>query len=320
MQRTLHISGHALTVSASGAPVSGSFATLTAVADPVRVKAPRHIARAISYLCPSIFNRYSIFDILQSSSIYPLSSLVPRPSSRLTHLPFSIFLLILFPLVAPAQSLFDRVTCANAFYANAKSLSLSMEYRMFTDASARTPAEVTKGQYLKSGSRSYSDINGRISVVTERTAVTVDPQTRVLTVAGPGTATFNPWGDYNEETLYKVFDKRELISHRDGLLHYSLTPAAKLGNEVTRMDIWFDDSHCFIRRIVMYFRQMELPGPDGKPVKQLPRVEIEYTSVKWDTAPDPSIFSTDRYLRWDGNKPVLTPAYRDYALINSLMP
>lgn len=217
-----------------------------------------------------------------------------------------------------AQDFFTALEKCNRFYEQAATLELHMEYRMYPDAASQRPMEVTKGEYVKGPKGYYSKINGLISVVDSKVSLTVDPTTRTMTLGAASTATFNPWGKITPEALQKIFTKTERVSDKDGLIHYRLIPIRTAGQNVNRMDVWFDRELFYIHRIAMYFDKVIIPTDNLGKETRSPRFEIQYSLVRREVTPDRlRNVTTSPYLKWNGEEAKPSGAYKDYAFINS---
>jgi hypothetical protein len=217
---------------------------------------------------------------------------------------------------ATLQAAAVELNKVNLAYGAVKSMSMTIEYNLFSSYTATTAHESSKGKFIRQNANYYSELLGITTVQNAKHKITINTQEKSLLLSNPDKTPPAP-SPVLLDSILRVCSSIDRIDLGAGKKLYQLKFAKLTYYDYERIDIHLG-SNQLIEKFVLYFRSaVVLDDNDQNLKKDKPRLEISYSAIILNSEVDTNLFSEKIYvesLGSEGFKP--TAAYQTYQFYN----
>jgi hypothetical protein len=203
----------------------------------------------------------------------------------------------------------------NTAYAKASSMSMQIQYKLYTNYISVTPYESSAGEFVKQNNNYYSSLLGITTIQNNKYKLSISDNEKTIIVSDPHASEKSPSVPQIDSMLAKCSSselKTEANGYKNCILHFEKNPFS----EFDRIEIEINTDH-FVSKLVMFYREavtLDETNPSLK--KEKPRLEISYSSITAHPVFAEDQFSEKKYISADGKKIALTPSFATYRLLN----
>jgi hypothetical protein len=220
-----------------------------------------------------------------------------------------------FALPLCAQNIASAFREVNVAYAKASTMSMQVQYNLFTDYTGTIPFESSAGKFIKQGNNYYSSLLGVTTIQNNKLKLSVSENEKTIIVSSPVTAEKAPSLPLIDSMLARC-SSSEVKLMENGDKNYILHFEKSAFSEFDRIEIEINADH-FVSRLRLFYRQaITLDETNSSLKKDKPRLEISYSSITTNPVIAADQFSEKSYISANGNKIALTASFATYRLLN----
>ena len=228
---------------------------------------------------------------------------------------YVLLLIVSLGKVALSQNLASDLRNVEKSHAEEKVKVFDVQYRGFEDHYSSKVLEQEKALYIRKGKyRFYMENSAVISVYDKGKTVLIDREEKKLMYLYQEKLLTRP-GDLPIDSLLQLCSSVKFIGEKDAERTYQLVFDMEFF-EYQKVQVSINTQTWDVKSMILFYNT-PLPIYEGNQVVDytLPRLEIGYEPV----APAPNhtrLLEIENYLTVKGNGHTLTPAYRNYELID----
>lgn len=233
----------------------------------------------------------------------------------------TLLLILWFPVFSvtlKAQLNYNRLDFEkiNAAYSKYPDMSMELTYNLHANFTTSSVSAVEKAVSKRSGKKIWYKIAEVETLTNERYKIVADHEDKFVLIEPASANQMDFLMAFSLDTLLRLCKEVSLLSGDPGSKGYKMLIDLP---EIERLDVYFDTGNFLIRKLILYYRQPQVVDyDDEKAVKQKPRMEIlcRYTNLQAEFSSN--TFSEEKYVRRQGGKFQLAPAYKDYLLLDNV--
>lgn len=233
---------------------------------------------------------------------------------RITHIIFfTVFLLAAVDSIG--QDFKSDIANMNKFYSEAKSISMKINYRFYSDYTSDVVLDEYNGLYKLQGQNIFSDILGVTSVQDSKTRLAIDKSEQYIQVLRPDTLKRKPMS-FNE--LDKFIEVNKGLSYQGekgkNKVYRLNLDAKKFACNYIEIFINNEDYH--LSKIIFFYNKNNVLY-EGDAKFSSPRAEVTYSEVSKNKNIPETYFDIGKYVTKSDGKFKLTKEYQEYQLFNA---
>ena len=199
-------------------------------------------------------------------------------------------------------------------YRDMEFYSMDVIHSSYVDYQSVVPYEKSIGYFMKRKNNYCSLLMGVTTIQNEKIKLSVNPQKKFISISSPDEymkAVFTQ-ADFDLFSRFITSMKRDIIGD---LATYRIE--YKKGLSLSFYEMTVNNRNIITRMKLFYEREIAVDSENPKSKRSKPRMEIEFTNIKYGEQQSESRkFDTGKYIHLENGKYALSDEFKDYRLVD----